>query len=195
MPITPGSNFVLLRRGFPKESISLVNLFCVPIYLFSAYLISNKMRENQRPFLFLKFGIKLYIFLLLVFPILIIYFENRIAYGLLHFTIFLAQLAYSICSIALPAFLLKNCDKSVGGTFISFYMSLANFARLGGEPFILFLLSKTTFTVLASVGFIYEMTYLCYYNKKIDNFDEMDESKFVLSRKNTFLQLELLSKY
>jgi hypothetical protein len=46
MPITPGSNFVLLRRGFPKESIAVVNLVCVPIYLLAAYYISNKMRED-----------------------------------------------------------------------------------------------------------------------------------------------------
>ena len=74
-------------------------------------------------------------------------------------------------------------------------MSLANFSRLGGEPLILYLLGKTTFSVLAAAGFFYETTYLCVYDKKIDEFDEMDESKFVLSRKETFVQLELLSKY
>jgi hypothetical protein len=74
-------------------------------------------------------------------------------------------------------------------------MSLANFSRLGGEPLILFLLGKTTFSVLAGAGFLYETTYLCYYNKTIDDFDELNESKFVLSRKDTFVQLELLSKY
>lgn len=175
----------LVRRGFPKETLSFIAMCVYPVqFIGPIWLLKYTLKKLEFVPVFRG------MFLLILFVIGMIftnsiyqaYKEEDFIIMLITAMLILYQVGKAMTEVPCITFCTRICDERYGGTFITGLVSIFNIDRTIIVPIGLALLDFTNFYVANIIGIVYALIYMYKFAEKASGMQAIQKEHWSLEQ-------------
>ena len=175
-------SFKMIQEGFPKEKISTISTFLIPLNFLISFLVGEYVRSGREMTNYFRYCLITFFNNFFLYFLILIY--GSISNGLFIFLIIIGIIIKEGCITAIfvnqGAFQNRISDEDVGATYLTFLNSVSNFGKMGSTSIVLFLMNIFDFNVLVFFGFIYTLVYFLLFYKTIIGLEKIEKKDWKL---------------